>query len=666
MPASAARKSRRLPPDPQRVQMTDAEWDEFEQWICQELQAALDARSKVIGDGALLDQWQAAYEQQPGMTRRPWPDAADLPSYIPTEKTDSLRSRLVQVVFGPDPICVVEGYGLTPPQIAKCEVFHQLQAENEKLSEWLADAFQQSLIQGNGILQVDECYTLKKMRGPFDAAAETDEYGSLILGEDGQAQPKSDDTGKLVSWQGEEHPKVSVTRESIEYVCNGPEYTLHSLKDFVYLPGHAKSNRQVWGYAMRSWLRPDELRQRVDAGIYDAEAVETLPKDGDREDRPDNQRAGVTVAPQEGPTAETEVWQVHLLKDVDDDGIPEWLVCAVSLRHSTLLRLSFDDLDQTRFVSFTPFPRHDSVYGYSFVGHKLGSVTAEHTATRNMAADRSALVTSTPMTVLSTSTWDPEDEPWGVGAKLTVRSHEDIRPVVIPDVPQSVIAREQGQLQAAERLSGLSDVAMSGATPDAKRTATEINTVSSASYARVDESVKRVQGSIELVYALRHRIYRRMLSSPWYADGIPATTSVTNGLGRYGVQTSDGETYKFTLADLPEAVRFKPKGSVETANKIQARQDIAEAFKALTALAQTFPQVGMALQQNPRIGIHLANEVLRLYGLRELQLPDDAGQAPMMGDPMAAQGQPLPPMLAQGLPDMLAQLSGGGDPGLVQ
>ena len=644
------------------MKLSAPEWDDFESWICQELQAALDARSRVIGDGAQLDQWQAAYEQQAGQTRRPWADAADLPSYIPTEKTDSLRSRLVQVVFGPDPVCVVEGYGLSPVAIAKCEAFHQLQAENEQLQVWLAKAFQQALIQGNGILQVDECYRLKKTRGPFDAAAVTDEYGSLILGEDGQAQPQSDDTGKLVAWQGEEHPKVSVTRESVEYVCSGPEYHLHSLKDFLYLPGHAKSHGDVWGYAMRSWLLPHELEQRVKAGIYDKAAVETLPADGDRDDRPDNQRTGVTIAAQEGPTAEIEVWQVHLLRDIDDDGIPEWLVCAVSLRHSTLLRVAYDDLDQARFVSFTPFPRHDSVYGYSFVGHKLGSVTAEHTSTRNMAADRSALATSAPMTVLSTSTWDPDDEPWGVGAKLTVRSHEDIKPLTIPDVPQSVIAREQMQLAAAERLSGLSDVAMSGATPDAKRTATEINTVSNASYARVDESVKYIQESLETLYILRHRIYQRMLESPYYADGLPATTSVANGLSRCGVDEAKGEgSYRFTRADLPDNVRFKPKGSVETANKIQARQDIAEAFKALTALAQTFPQVGMALQQNPRIGIHLANEVLRLYGLRELQLPDDAGATPMgMGQPPAPG---LPPMLAQGLPDMLAGLSGGMPPG---
>ena len=116
----------RLPRDPQVVTWPRPDdKTAFCSWLATELQQAIDARSRYTSDGGYLDVWHALYEQAErprGAT--PWPDAADLASYLPTEKVDALRARFSQVIFGPDPIATVEGWGEPSDRVAKVEAFH--------------------------------------------------------------------------------------------------------------------------------------------------------------------------------------------------------------------------------------------------------------------------------------------------------------------------------------------------------------------------------------------------------------------------------------------------------------------------------------------------------------------------------------------------------------
>jgi hypothetical protein len=84
----------------------------------------------------------------------------------------------------------------------------------------------------------------------------------------------------------------------------------------------------------------------------------------------------------------------------------------------------------------------------------------EHTAIRNMKADRSALATNAPIMQLQGGLWDPEAQPFGVGRVITVRTSERTQAVPGDDVPASVVQSEQMLHMAKERVGGLSDSAV--------------------------------------------------------------------------------------------------------------------------------------------------------------------------------------------------------------
>src|SRR5262249_29246797 len=143
------------------------------------------------------------------------------------------------------------------------------------------------------------------------------------------------------------------------------------------------------------------------AGIYDEDGVNGLPDTGDRNPTATLSRANMNVSPQQDrETAEKELWELQLLLNLNDlleqfnqEPIPgdeydetRWYVFTIHLLTNTVLRVVHDDFERSRYVPFILFPRDDRVTeGYSLVGHKLLTITEEHTAYRNMAADRSSL-----------------------------------------------------------------------------------------------------------------------------------------------------------------------------------------------------------------------------------------------------------------------------------
>lgn len=660
----------RLPRDPQVVTWPRPDdKTAFCSWLATELQQAISARSRYTSDGGYLDVWHALYEQaERPRGAKPWPDAADLASYLPTEKVDALRARFSQVIFGPDPIATVEGWGEPSDRVAKVEAFHQWQAENERLQTWVSKAIHQALIEGNGILEVTERVALRKTRGPFRAALQVDEWQRPMLDETGQAQPRVDEQGQLVAATGgEDEPSVDVLRESVDFFGRGPEYRIISGKDFLFLPAHARDISEVWGYAKRIHLRVPVLKQRVAQGLYDGAAVDALGTDGERETRQEHERQGITVVEQQGPTAEKELWEVQLLHDTDGDDVEEWLIACISLRHEQLLRCAFDSLEQARYVNFAPFPRSDSVWGYSFLGHKLWTIAEEHTALRNMKADRQALALNAPILRTSTSIWDPDDQPFGVGAVLDVRDPNEIRQLVVADVPASTIESERTIMSAAERVTGLNDVSISGIQTAERRTATEVSTSAAASQVRVEEAIHNVQEAMEDLYLLRHTLWARALEHE--KSGLIAPARVQADLSLRGIQLPQKGPFAFTADDLRGTFRFKPRGSVETADPNQQRQDYGQFIaQVLPTLLKLFPQLAQQLTLNPDAAKELLEHALRLYRFPNLQVllretPQIA--APQGVLPQAPGGAPampggLPPALMAAL---AGQMPGASPPG---
>lgn len=656
-------------PNPARVKLSDEKRAKFSQFLDDQLNRALSARGAYIQDGGYLDTWHALYEQTARPeSERPFEGAADLVTYLVTEKVDGLCSRLVSIIFNSDPICVAESWGQTDPsRTARVEAFHQWQAEQEKLKGWVAKAIKMALIEQTGILNIEERPVLSKVKRETEVLIDTTEHGEPIMDEDGAFKPKTNADGSFAEYDGSdpEAPRMKAILTETKPVGFGPQYRVVSLKNFLFLPAHAEDQQDVYGFAERVFMRVSDIEQMVEAGLYDRTAVDRLGGDSsERMTTGSDRRHHITAENDNGPMAEKELWKFHIQYDIDGDGIPEWLLVTHSLNHGVTLRVDYDTLNQTRYVAFTPFPDPENVYGFSFTGHKLWTIADEHTAVRNMIANRSALVTNAPMKRLSTSIYDPDDQPFGVGAILDVRDMNDLQPMQIPDVPSSAQFLVGHSEQAAERLSGMNDAAVSGVLNGQDRTATEVTTAAQASYVRVSEAMNYLRDAVSTLYDLRHMLWVRALEAR--EGGIAAPSTIMRDLESRGLEVPSDGPLKFTKDDLAGQWRFKPRGSVETADEGAMRQDF-NVFLAnvLPQLVQAFPSLAQ-FRQSPEAARSFVSQALRLYKVPDMAVVLKAmfEQPQQMQQPgIAGPGAAGPSATPTGMPaDITAMLGAAPSP----
>lgn len=584
---------------------------EFGEWLCVEIQAAFDARSSIIAPQGELDYWHFVYEQgRASASTLRWDGAADLASYIITEKVDAMRARMTKTIMGPEPVWTVEGWGTDAKKAPYAEEFHQWKMEEERLQTYLTKALHNALIEGNGILEVIDRADRRLVNQTQSLAAKLADDGSPLLGDDNHPQIEMDEQG-IPKPAAEGQPAIQAEIKSYQTVRKGPGYRVVSLRDFLYLPGHAADKAELFGMMKRCYVRYGTLKERQLQGYY--ADVEKLVDSSDRDETtPSLERAGQTIASQVGDSVEKELWEGLVLYDCDEDGIEEWYLATVHLKSRTLLRLKHDDLGIPRYMDFCPFPRTDSLYGYSYAGHKLLTLNEEHTALRNMIADRSSLATTPPVKRRQGSLWNPEEQPFGTGRVIDVRDENEITVFVIPDVPPSAIQREQSVLSAAERVSGQNDIA-TGATSSQgdPHTLGERQMQAESSFVRVEEPVKHCQETMEDLWLVRNEIWKRTLRAQ--QDGVAPPDRIVRNIETRGLELQDG---RFTADMLDGNLRGKPKGSVETADKSRMRSDFNNSLSALSGMAKMNPMFAMLLQ-HPTVGRSLLEQWARLYNVSD-------------------------------------------------
>jgi len=632
------------------VKLNTEQHTELVQMLAEEIDRALQARGPVIAPGGDLDYWHWLYKQGKRNVRDlPFPGAADLSTWIVAEKIDAMRARFVKTVFV-EPVWVVDGWGRAAERAAMVEEFHQWKLEEERLQGWLQRTLQLALVEGTGVLECSERADMIKRRSMRQLRPQMNEDGGFALGEDASFQPMvNEDTGGYVesddpATQGALHTAVD------EYVPvrRGPSYRNISLRDFLMLPAHAQDDSEVWCYAKRFWRRLKELQYRAKTGIYDKDAVDQLAATSDRTrtELPQSVNAsGIDVAPQTTPTTiEKELWELHVLLDLDKDGCEEWYLITLSAIHKQILRIQLDDIGLPRYLLFRPAPNPLNVYGDSHVD-KLASIGEEHMGTRNAVADRSNLVNNAPIKRLRNSGWDMDEEPWGVGAVITVQDMNDVQPVVIPDVPGSMAGREQGIIDAAERLSGLNDVTL-GSAPQESRTLGEVQMVTEQSFVRIEEQVRNIQETMEDLFKIRHELWRRA------ADEEPLEPS-ERFMRQLEFRSIDLAEGGITGEALAGTFHGKPHGSVESADKSKQRSN----YNGFMQVMGGFAQMNPSLQQvfaSPDVIIPLFEQALSLYDspnkgqlMRSLKgWQEQQAQAAQM----AAQQPPAPPGAPPGQP----------------
>lgn len=601
-------------------------YDAVARYLCEEIDNAIATRGPVEFQ---LDYWHRIYEQD--RTRleanRPKANGADLTTYLGTQYVDAMHARIMKTIFTGRP-WVVEGWGESASKAPFVEEFHAWTFEDERGQAVMDQVIQNALIDSEGILEVSEGNTVRCVRKTIWAQVQTvlDEMGQprALFNEKNEPLLVTGPDGKYAEVpppvEGEPVPAgmAQVTIDSYEYDRLGPEYDIIDFRDFYTLPGHARSRREVWGYAKRFYRRVPVLTEMAEKGVYDPKAVEAIGDDNDREQTLDDSRRGVTVGRQEGHTAEKELFEVPLLINLDGKG-ERWWLATVSHREQKLLRLKFDELATEagvgRFVRWVPYPRKNSTGGLSLIGHKLITILEEHTATRNIRADRAALAAQPPIKVQQGALYDPEEQPFGTGAVIWVRDMNEVQAFELPDVTRGMETWGAECISAAERTVGLTDSA-SGVTPEERRTATELRITTATSEVRVDLVTKRCQEPFEDLFHIRQAVWKRALRSQ--PEGMDIPQRVQSGLEARAIDIAPIQGGKFTADLLEGKFRGKPRGSVETADPALRRVNFNGLLQVLPAVMQTNPMVAMMLQ-TPTAARALLEMTLDVYNVEDKQ-----------------------------------------------
>ncbi len=617
--------------DPFEVRLTPEQRETFTHWLCDELDAARAAQL----NERTVDYWHILYEQ--ARTRSaataPWPNSADLTSYLGTQNVDALHARLMKTVWV-EPVWTVEGWGPSAQNAPYVEEAHQWWAEEEGLQGVLDRLSQISLIEPRGLLEVREGTETRMVRKQMKVALALDpQTQAPVFGLDAKPVLQQDDAG-FIAPQSPQQAYVEAVVDVPERVRTGPLYRILPYRDSLILPGHARDDDDIWGYAKRLRKRIPEIKRAAKDGLYDQEEVDRLTHTGDTEPDAALQRSGTTIAAQDGPTAEKELWEVLVLCDPDDSSGERWYLATVHLGQQALLRLQYDDLDRSRFVLVNLFPRPGrATEGFSFIGHKLITTIEEHTAWRNMTADRAAMAVQAPIKRMTGALWDPLEQPWGPSAVIDVRDHREVEPVQVPDIPAGAMELMQQCERTAERIAGVNDIA-SGQFAQESKTLGEIQMATEQSFVRMDLVIRRFQEAMEDLFQIRHAIYKRSLAEA--PDGVSLPDGSLIGLESRGLQLPGG---KLTAELFEGEFRGKPRGSVETADPRANRADFSQAMQALPSVFQLMPMIA---QINPAAPRALLAEFARVYRWANKQaLLGPPGQPPMPGM-MGPQPLPMP------------------------
>src|SRR6266851_1536877 len=160
--------------DPFEVSLSREQRETLALWLTQQIDDGINA--KAVNDSE-VDYWHMLYEQARTRTAKnlPWPDAADLTSYLACEKVDALHARAMRTIWA-EPVCTVEGWGDAAGRAPFVEEFHQWKAEEERLQTVLDKLILISLIEPRGLLEVSEGSEWRTVRKRIQAKVQSDPF----------------------------------------------------------------------------------------------------------------------------------------------------------------------------------------------------------------------------------------------------------------------------------------------------------------------------------------------------------------------------------------------------------------------------------------------------------------------------------------------------------
>lgn len=579
--------------------------------LCEEIRLAKQSRAPHIEDYGYLDFAWAIYEQQSqqGISQgAPRYGAADLTSPIGTENVDALAARAVKTIFV-EPLWIAEGIGEDAKKAPIVEEFMQWRQESMRLQQTLKRVVTSALVETGTVAEVCEDAEPIIRVEVIRAEPQRDELNNIliqdgemlpVIGEDGRPMPCADPTCY-----------VEVKFEYEDQKRRGAYVRRRSMKDFLFLPSHAEDEREVWGRATRFYITKAELDRKVAAKQWSKADAEKLGSGNERQQRAEQDRAGVSVDVAQGEEfVEFELWRVQAWLDLGH-GLRLYSA-VVSDTHDALLDLQCDWLNRWRTVVFAPYPCPYSVYPYSMILTKLLTTIEEHTAWRNMNADRGTMKANAPMKVLHGSSFDPELQPFGPGRTIHVASMNEVQPFEFDDVTPQAINKEQQCVADGQRIIGINDIGI-GQQSEKSRTLGENQMATRESFTRTDDPIGNLQEAMEDLGELIHAIEVQALRDQ-EDGGMMAPAAVVSK-----VQRKDPEfTGRFTADMLAGQFRFKPRGSVESADPNRRMKMLLDGVSLAFQWAKANPQIA-ARVASPEFGEALMQMLVTELKPRDVQ-----------------------------------------------
>lgn len=627
------------PKDPFAVTLSEEQERELTSRLVEEIRLGKRARSNHMEDWGLLDFYYSLYEQQSqkGISRdTPRYGSADLTSPIGTENVDSLAARAVKTIFL-EPMWIVEGQGPSAKKAPLVEEFMQWRQEAMRLQKVMKRAITSSLVETGAVLEVCEDAEKYQRDELVRCEPQRDELGNILLdAKTGKPLPMLDADGEPVE---PTDPAVFVEykRTVEDYRRRGAYVRRRSMKDFLFLPSHAEDDREVWGHATRFWvtLAECERRQKSDGWTH----IEELGGGThERDTRAEQERAGVSVEVNHGnELVEKELWRIQFWWDLGK-GL-KCYTAVVSEIHDVIVDLKCDWLTKWRTVYLNPYPCPYSVYGYSMIGTKLLTTIEEHTAWRNMNADRETLNSNAPIKVLHGEEWNPELQPFGAGRTIHVSNMNAVQPFEFEGISPQAMQKEQQCVSDAQRIIGLNDIAI-GQQSEKSRTLGENEMATRESFTRTDDPIGNLQEAIEELGEVIHAIEVQTLKG--MEDGIEAPALVGERLQQRSMMAAQpgGVAFDGTFtADMVDGVyRFKPRGSVESADPNRRLARMLQGIDRVISWGQVNPQI------RARVMSDAFGDAMMQMIVTELKPRDTAAFLTPVQPPMPMGGPPgLPP-----------------------
>lgn len=645
--------------DPFDVRLDDEQRRSLTTRLVNEIRAVKQARGVVTDDGGLIDFAYSLYEQQSqkGISRdTDRYGGADLTSPIATENVDTLSARATRTIFKQEPLWIVEGIGDSSKKEAAVEVFMQYRQEEIRLQKTAKRVVTAAFVEPGSIIEVcEDAERIVRHETVKAQIARHPENNSILLdAKTGKPTPALDpETGEPVKADEGSEDFVEVQRRWIDYRRRGATVRRRSMKDFAFLPAHAEDEREVWGHAHRFWMTLDDINRRRDEGEFEKDAVDLLGGDTmERMQSPEADRQGVQVTYVPGfDTAEKELWKIQIWADFDGTGMC-FYTAIVSELHAAILTLKYDWLQRFRTVYVNPYPCPYSVYGYSLVLTKLLTTIEEHTAWRNMNADRGTLKSNAPIKRLHGAQWDPTIQPFGAGQVIDVASMNEIQPFEFEDVSNQAMVKEGQCPTDAQRIVGVNDIALAQ-TNSQSRTLGENQMATQQSFVRTDDPVSNIQEAFEEVGEIMHAIEVQALREMG-AQGMQAPASVTQKL-QYASDTSFDGT--FTADMIDGQFRFKPRGSTDEADPHARTQRREAGIMRMMNLAKVNPLIAQRMQSQEFADAMMQDIV------DEMKPRDKAAFLKPLAPPQPSPGMPVgAPGAIPGMPPPGAAPSAGAPP----